>query len=80
MHKMKRFFIVFLIGALIAGVSASCAMRNIINSLPIPDILKEEKLPHKVAILPFANTTSTPQGGETVRKKQAKPMLNDQAL
>jgi hypothetical protein len=65
---MKRIFLIFLTGVLIAGVSTSCAMRNIINSLPIPEILKEEKLPHRVAILPFANTTSTPQGGETVRK------------
>jgi hypothetical protein len=65
---MKRTFIILLIGMLIVVGSTSCAMRSIINSLPIPDILKEEELPHKVAILPFTNTTSTPEGGETVRK------------
>ena len=68
LHKLKKIVFILLMGLLIAVGNTSCAVRNFINSLPIPEILKEEKLPHKVAILPFTNTTSTPQGGETVRK------------
>ncbi len=60
--------VLFLIVVLIPVANISCFVRSLINSPPTPEIVEEEKLPHKVAILPFTNTTSTPQGGETVRK------------
>jgi hypothetical protein len=68
LKKIKKIFMIFLIGGLVAVGSISCAVRNIIDSRPVPEILEKEKLPHKVAILPFANSTATPRGGETVRK------------
>ncbi len=66
--KLRRFFIGALISLLIIFGNISCTVRGLINSLPIPAILQEEQLPHKVAILPFANKTSNPEGSETVRK------------
>jgi hypothetical protein len=66
--KLRRFFIATAISLLIIFGNMSCAVRGLINSLPMPAILQGEKLPHKVAVLPFANKTSNPEGGETVRK------------
>ena len=66
--KLKKNIVIFLIVVLIPIGNISCFVRSIINKLPTAEIIEEEKLPHKVAILPFSNTTSTPQGGETVRK------------
>jgi hypothetical protein len=66
--KLRRFFIATVISLLIIFGNVSCAVRGFISSLPIPSILQEEELPHKVAVLPFANKTSNPEGGETVRK------------
>ena len=68
LSKFKYISVLILLGLLIAFGNISCAFRSIIDSIPIPTILKEEKLPHKVAILPFVNKTSTPEGGELVRK------------
>jgi hypothetical protein len=68
LEKIKKIFILLMIGVLFGIVNTSCAVRSMISSLPIPEIFEEEKLPHKVAILPFTNATSTPRGGETVRK------------
>ena len=45
----------------------SCALR-ILENPPAPTVLEEEKLPYKVAILPFVNKTSNPEAGTTVRK------------
>jgi hypothetical protein len=66
--KLRRFFIATVISLLIIFGNVSCAVRGLISSLPMPAILQEEELPHKVAVLPFANKTSNPEGGETVRK------------
>jgi len=47
--------------------SVSCALR-ILENPPAPTVLEEEKLPYKVAILPFVNKTSNPEAGAIVRK------------
>ena len=60
--------VLVLVGLFIAFGNSSCAVRKLMGSLPNPAILQEEKLPHKVAILPFVNKTATPDGGEVVRK------------
>jgi hypothetical protein len=39
-----------------------------LSRIPIPSIFQKEELPHRVAILPFVNKTSTPAGGRIVRK------------
>lgn len=68
LYKQKINFIIFLIVVLVPFGNISCFVRSIVDTHPTAQIVEEEKLPHKVAILPFTNTTSTPQGGETVRK------------
>ncbi len=68
LKKLKKNLIIGLLVVLVPLGNTSCFIRTIINTPPTPEIVEEEKLPHKVAILPFTNTTSTPQGGETVRK------------
>ena len=66
--KLSRLFIATAISLIIIFANVSCAVRGLISGLPIPVILEEEELPHKVAVLPFANKTSNPEGGDTVRK------------
>jgi hypothetical protein len=66
--RLKTIPVIALLGLLIAFGSFSCAVRSFLNALPLPTILQEEQYPHKVAILPFVNKSSTPEGGETVRK------------
>ena len=66
--KLRKYFIATVISLIIIFGNMSCAVRGLISSLPIPAILQEEKLPHKVAVLPFSNKTSNPEGGDTVRK------------
>lgn len=46
----------------------SCALKNMLLSEPEPTVLEEERLPHKVAIVPFVNQTSNPEAGNVVRK------------
>jgi hypothetical protein len=67
-RRLKNILIIAAVGLFIAFGNMSCTLRSILDSLPVPAILKKEQLPHKVAILPFANKTSTPEGGEMVRK------------
>jgi hypothetical protein len=52
---------------LIAAGASSCALR-ILQPAPAPSILEEDKLPSRVAILPFVNKTSTPEAGTLVRR------------
>ena len=66
--RLKTIPVIALLGLFIAFGSSSCAIRSFISSLPLPTVLQEEQYPHKVAILPFVNKSSTPEGGETVRK------------
>lgn len=68
LKKLKKNLIILIIVIVIPAGNISCGVRSIIHPLPPQEVVEEEKLPHKVAILPFTNTTSTPQGGETVRK------------
>ncbi len=55
------------LGLFIVLGSASCAFR-ILEAPPAPSVLEEEKLPYKVAILPFVNKTANPEAGAIVRK------------
>jgi len=52
---------------LIAVGSSSCALR-FLQPPPTPAILQEDHLPTRVAILPFANKTATPEAGTLVRR------------
>jgi hypothetical protein len=52
---------------LIVAGGSSCALR-ILQTAPEPSILEEDKLPSRVAILPFVNKTSTPEAGTLVRR------------
>jgi hypothetical protein len=56
-----------LTGFLIVAVAAACSVPGI-SKPSAPDVLEERQLPHKVAILPFANKTSNPEAGSIVRK------------
>jgi len=64
---MKNLNIAISLVLFIVFASASCALRMLENP-PAPTVLEEEKLPYKVAILPFENKTSNPEAGTTVRK------------
>ncbi len=64
---MKNLFIAVSLVLFILFASVSCALRMLENP-PAPTVLEEEKLPFKVAILPFENKTSNPEAGRTVRK------------
>ena len=64
---MKNLFIAALLAIFIVTGCVSCAFR-ILGPSPAPTVLEEEKLPYKVAILPFANKTSNPEAGTIVRK------------
>jgi hypothetical protein len=64
---MKNLFIAALLAIFIVTGCVSCAFR-ILEPSPAPTVLEEEKLPYKVAILPFANKTSNPEAGTIVRK------------
>lgn len=58
---------VLIILCLTTGLN-SCAVKDMLLSKPEPDVLEEERLPHKVAIVPFVNQTSNPEAGSIVRK------------
>ena len=67
-HLMKNPAIVVLtILSLTLGLN-SCALKNMLLPDPEPTVLEEERLPHKVAIVPFVNQTSNPEAGSIVRK------------
>ena len=64
---MKNLIIAISLVPFIVFGSVSCALRMLENP-PAPTVFEEEKLPYKVAILPFENKTSNPEAGTTVRK------------
>jgi hypothetical protein len=64
---MKNLIISITLGFLIIFGNVSCAFR-MLEPAPEAKVLKEEKLPYKVAILPFANKTANPEAGTIVRK------------
>ena len=43
-------------------------MLRMLQPPPAPDVLEENQLPTKIAILPFANKTANPEAGTLVRK------------
>ena len=64
----SRYFVTGLLFIiLIAAGGSSCALR-ILQPAPEPSILEEDKLPSRVAILPFVNKSSTPEAGTLVRR------------
>ena len=65
--KFSRIGPVWLLCVFLAIGSISCSLIGL-SSKPVPAVLQEKELPHKVAILPFVNKTSTPEGGQIVRK------------
>lgn len=64
---IKNLIITISLGLIIGFGSVACALR-IFEHAPAPTIDEEEKLPYKVAILPFVNQTSNPEAGTIVRK------------
>lgn len=67
MKMTKPFVTALTIACLVLGLN-SCALKDMLLSDPEPAVLEEERLPHKVAILPFVNQTSNPEGSSVVRK------------
>ena len=64
---MKNNIFKAVIGFFIAGGISACTISSI-SKPPAPDVLEETLLPHRVAILPFANKTPNPEAGILVRK------------
>jgi hypothetical protein len=64
---MKNNIIRAIIGFFLAAGISACTIPGISES-PEPDVLEESLLPNKVAILPFANTTTNPEAGIILRK------------
>jgi hypothetical protein len=65
--KMKNSLIAITLGTCISLGSMSCMFR-MLDPPPAPIIFKEDRLPSKVAILPFANKTSNPEAGSMIRR------------
>jgi hypothetical protein len=65
--KLKFIFLTVISGFFITTGISSCANYGIIQS-PAPNVLEDDQLPHKVAILPFVNGTSNPEAATIVRK------------
>jgi len=64
---MKNLTVAIALSLFVVLGSTSCALR-VLEKAPAPTVLEEERLPYKVAILPFANKTSNPEAGTIVRK------------
>ncbi len=64
---MKNVIIAVLLGLFIITGSTSCMLR-ILQPPPAPAVLEEDRLPTKIAILPFNNQTANPEAGDLVRK------------
>ena len=65
--EFKRMGMALLLSAIMAIGTMACSMVGL-SRIPVPEISPKEELPHKVAILPFVNKSSTPEGGQIVRK------------
>ena len=66
--KMKNTAISVLAILSLLLILNSCALKNMVFPDPEPTVVEEERLPHKVAIVPFVNQTSNPEAGSVVRK------------
>lgn len=64
---LPKVFLKMTIVLLMAVWLAACAVAGP-SKPPTPDVLKEDQLPQKVAIIPFVNRTSNPEAGKVVRK------------
>ncbi|MBW2441574.1 MAG: DUF799 family lipoprotein, partial [Deltaproteobacteria bacterium] len=64
---MKNLTVAIALSLFVVLGSTSCALR-VLEKAPAPTVHEEERLPYKVAILPFANKTSNPEAGTIVRK------------
>ena len=67
MKRIKPFVTLLTIACLMLGLN-SCALKNMLLPDPEPAVREEDRLPHKVAIVPFVNQTSNPEAGSVVRK------------
>jgi hypothetical protein len=67
MKIMKPFLTALTIACLVLGLN-SCALKNMLLPDPEPAVREEERLPHRVAVVPFVNQTSNPEAGSVVRK------------
>ena len=65
--KMKNALVAVLLGLLFIPGNTSCMFR-MLQPTPTPAVFKEDQLPAKIAILPFANKTANPEAGSLVRK------------
>ena len=63
----KQVFTFLVIVCLALGLNA-CAIKDMLMPDPEPAVLEKDRLPHKVAIMPFVNQTSNPEAGSIVRK------------
>ena len=66
--KIKNTGLTILIILCLALAVTSCAIKEMILGPPEPTVLEEQKLPHRVAILPFVNKTTNPEASSIVRK------------
>ncbi len=66
-ESVKNIFVAAAAAFLIAAGIMACSIPGITEP-PTPEVLEENDLPHKVAILPFTNQTSNPEAGKVVRK------------
>jgi len=67
MKRIKPFVTILTIACLMLGLN-SCALKNMLLPDPEPTVREEDRLPHKVAILPFVNLTTNPEAAGVVRK------------
>jgi hypothetical protein len=67
MKTIKPFVTLLTIACLMLGLN-SCALKNMLLPDPEPTVREEDRLPRKVAILPFVNRTSNPEAASVVRK------------
>ena len=66
--KLKHILIPSLCGLIIAFGNISCSIKEMLVGPPVPTVLEEDVLPHRVAILPFVNKTSDPEAAALMRK------------
>jgi hypothetical protein len=65
---MKNKAVTVIVIVTLAVVINSCALKSMLMSDPEPAVLEKDRLPHKVAIVPFVNQTATPEAAGIVRK------------
>jgi hypothetical protein len=66
--KMKNIVIAALTIVFLTLGATSCAIKNMLLPAPEPTVKEEQKLPHRVAVIPFVNKTSNPDADSIIRK------------